>query len=460
MNRKKIIIILFVIVSLIALIPIVGNSLVKDALDKKLDNLESQGINILKNEEDISYLETSRHYEFVVSDTQKFLEYLQKYSREQLPPYTNALVGGTIVGMDLQYSNIPFSKAVSVDIYPLSLSDEVMIELKENDEKFAEYIKYFLFKKGLLYHIDYNIVTQYFDGYIKDVHENYTLENNAKVIVEIINTKFKGNGDLIAPASLQAQTDSIVIKFTNPNEEMSINLQNFSSTSNFENQGTYLLSAALDSLQINLKAPASKKETINISKLYINASSNTQGEKAELNTKVSFDTMQVRLKNLDLNTSNINYDVAISQIDKTSLQKLRHLASKAKSSNNTDIKRQLKQTMIQLLSKGVKLDIVDLSIENINLNNKDLDGFKIKTEIILKEDSALAGKMMFSPLLILTNVNFDFKSVSSKKIINEISASLPIPISLVDYAKTKGDDVIFDATYKQNSLKINGKSLL
>ena len=66
MNRKKIIIILFVIVSLIALIPIVGNSLVKDALDKKLDNLESQGINILKNEEDISYLETSRHYEFVV----------------------------------------------------------------------------------------------------------------------------------------------------------------------------------------------------------------------------------------------------------------------------------------------------------------------------------------------------------------------------------------------------------
>ena len=203
MNRKKIIIILFVIVSLIALIPIVGNSLVKDALDKKLDNLESQGINILKNEEDISYLETSRHYEFVVSDTQKFLEYLQKYSREQLPPYTNALVGGTIVGMDLQYSNIPFSKAVSVDIYPLSLSDEVMIELKENDEKFAEYIKYFLFKKGLLYHIDYNIVTQYFDGYIKDVHENYTLENNAKVIVEIINTKFKGNGDLIAPASLQ-----------------------------------------------------------------------------------------------------------------------------------------------------------------------------------------------------------------------------------------------------------------
>jgi hypothetical protein len=457
---KKISIFLFIVVLLIAMIPIIGNTLVKDTLEAKLQKLESQGIKVIKSDEDVSYFETSRHYEFLVEDSGKFIHYLQKYSDEQLPPYTNALVGGTKVGVDLKYSNIPLSKAVSLDIYPLALPSEVMKDLESKDSAFSQYIEKFLFKKGLLYHIDYEIVSKEFSGYIKDVEENYKLQNNSNVVVILSGTTFKGRGDLIAPSSLQVVSKKIDIKFLNAQEEMSVFLENFNSSSTFENQTTYLSSSSLASLRINLKKIAQEKESIDISKIYINMSSNTQNDKAEINTKLSFETMQTKFEHTDIHASGFNYDFAVSQMDKEAFEKLRVLVSKVKTSNADRLNRDIKNRIIDLLSKGIQVNIIDLSTKNILINGEDIKGFRISSEIDLKEDRNLATKMMISPLLALGSMDFDFKSKISKKILKAVLASSPMLAFLNTYTKTKEDEVEFDISYREGNLKINGKTIL
>lgn len=457
---KKTLIAIFVILTIVAMIPIIGNKLVTDTLDTKIKSLESKGVRVKNSSENISYLKTSRHYEFLVEDTDKFLNYLSKYSREQLPPHTNALVSGTLVGVDLKYSNIPLSEDVSLDIYPLALSKNIMNDLKDKDEDFANYIGQFLKSKGILYHIDYNIISTDFRGFVKDIDENYTLKNNASIALNIADTNFEGSGDLIAPSHLTVLSKKTKLKILNSEEEISIDIDNFRSSSKFDNKNTYLLSANLDSLLINLKAPNRKKETINTSKVNVNISSNTQGKKAEINTKLSFDNMQLQLNNSDLNATSFNYDVAITELDKFIYEELRVLVSKSKVVNSKSLDSSIREAMIKLLSKGMKINIVDLSLININLDGEDLRGLKIKSDIKLIEDKHLAAKMMFSSLFILPNVDLDLKSKISKKILNEIVSNINLPISIVDYSKSTGEDAVLDLVYKRGSLKINGKSII
>ncbi|MCD6190515.1 MAG: hypothetical protein J7K14_03115 [Sulfurimonas sp.] len=121
-NLKKFIIFIVVAVILAAALPIIGNKLVQNRLEDRLTTLSSYGLEVSKAETESSYLSTKKHFEFLLRDADKFVEYLNKYSDQQIPPYVNAAFEGVLIGADVEYSNIPMSKAVSVDIYPLSLS--------------------------------------------------------------------------------------------------------------------------------------------------------------------------------------------------------------------------------------------------------------------------------------------------------------------------------------------------
>ena len=119
---KKIIIAFVIIIFALLLLPILGNELVKNTLNEKIELLKSKGIKVETTYEKEKYLTSSRHYEFILSDADKFLNYLTQLSNKELPEYAPALLVGSKIGMDLKYSNIPFFKDVSVDVYPMSIS--------------------------------------------------------------------------------------------------------------------------------------------------------------------------------------------------------------------------------------------------------------------------------------------------------------------------------------------------
>ena len=457
---KKFIIFLIVVVLIAAALPIIGNKLVENSLDDRVTTLSSYGLELSKTETESSYLNTKKHFEFLLRDADKFVEYLNKYSDQQIPPYVNAAFEGVLIGADIEYSNIPLSKAVVIDIYPLAFSENMMNSLKEDDLDFHNYLEKFLHSKGVLYHINYNIASENFDGFVQDIKESYTLKDGTKMTLNLLNATFSGNGELIAPNSVISNIDTINLVIDNTKTKVTFNLDGFSSSSNFESKSTYLSAGELKSLKLAVNA-MNENLLFEATDIKVNFSSNTQGNKAELNAKSSLKTMSIKSDNIDVTMKEFAYDIAISGLEKDSFEEFRVAVSQAKvASSSYDLQAKMKDSTIKLLSHGLKLDIAKFSLQNITLNKtENLEGFDIKSKIIIQEDRDLATKITLSPLLIAQNVDMTLNIRLSKPLYAKLTKATPMTAIANDYAKEDGNSVIFDITFVNGEFRVNGKAL-
>ncbi len=459
-NLKKIIIFLAVAVLLVAALPIIGNKLVENSLDDRLTTLSSYGLEVKKAETDSSYLSTKKHFEFLLHDADKFVTYLNKYSDKQIPAYVNAAFKGVLIGVDVEYSNIPLSKAITLDIYPLSLSENMMSSIKEDDLDFHNYLEKFLHSKGVLYHINYNIVSQDFDGFVQDIKESYTLKDGTKITLNLLNATFSGNGELIAPNRLISNVDRINLEIDSAKTKVTFNLDGFSSSSSFESRSTYLSGGNLKNLKLVVDA-MNENLLFEATDIKVNLSSNTQGNKAEINAKSSLKTMSIKSDEIDVVLKEFAYDIAMSGLDKDSFEEFRVVVSQAKiASSSYDLETKMKDSIIKLLSHGLELDIAKFSLENITLNkSENLEGFDIKSKFIIKEDRDLATKISLSPLLVAQNVDMTINIKLSKPLYAKLTKAVPMTSMANDYAKEDGNSVLFDITFINGEFRVNGKAL-
>jgi len=457
---KKIIIFLALAILLAAALPIIGNKLVENSLDDRLTTLSSYGLEVSKAETESSYLSTKKHFEFLLRDADKFVEYLNKYSDKQIPPYVNAAFEGVLIGADVEYSNVPLSKAVSIDIYPLSLSVNMMSSIKEDDLDFHNYLEKFLHSKGVLYHINYNIVSEDFDGFVQDIKESYTLKDGTKLSLNLLNATFSGNGELIAPNSVVSNIQTINLAIDSAKTKVTFSLDGFSSSSNFESKSTYLSGANLKSFKLIVNA-ANENLLFDATGMKVNFSSNTQGNKAELNAKSSLKSMSIKSDTVDVVMKDFAYDIAIHGLDKDSFEELRVKISRLKTaSSSSDLIQEVQASVVKLLSHGLAIDIAKFSLENITLNKtENLEGFDIKSKFKIKEDKNLADKISLSPLLVAQNIDMTINIKLSKPLYAKLSNGMPMTSMANDFAKEDANSVIFDITFIDGEFRVNGKAL-
>ncbi|MEN8303488.1 MAG: DUF945 family protein [Campylobacterota bacterium] len=457
---KKFIIFIVIAVVLAAALPIIGNKLVENTLDDRLTTLSSYGLEVSKAQTESSYLSTKKHFEFLFRDADKFVTYLNKYSDEQIPPFVNAAFEGVLIGADIEYSNIPLSKAVRIDNYPLALSQNMMSSIKEDDLDFHNYLEKFLHSKGVLYHINYNIVSEDFDGYVQDIKESHTLKDGTKMTLNLLNATFSGNGELIAPNTLISNVDTINLEIESAKTKLTFKLDDFSSSSSFESRSTYINGVELKNLKLVVEA-MSENLLFEAADIKVNFSSNTQGEKAELNAKSSLKTMNIKSDKIDVAMKNLAYDVAINGLDKDTFEELRVIISRAKvASPSNDLEKVIQESVVKLLSHGLELDIAKLSLENITLNKiENLEGFDIKSKFIIKEDKDLSTKINFSPLLVSQNVDMNINIKLSKPLHAKLTKGLPMTNMANGFAKEDGNNILFDITFINGEFKVNGRAL-
>ena len=455
---KKILIFLSLTILVIAALPIIGNSLAQETLNSKIDILKQNGVDVSTSDNNSGYLLTKSHYEFLLRDADKFVEYLNKYSDKQLPPYTEAMMEGVIIGADLEYSNFPFSKAVSADIYPLSLSTNMVEEIKKEDLDFYKYIDSFLQSRGVLYHINYNLISKDFDGYLKNIKESYTLKDSSKISLELSNAVYNGNGDLIAPTALISSVEKVALSLVNSDLTLNFNLDDFQSSSNFESQSTYLTSAQVKSIEL-LVYGVDDNISLESSDFSVNVSSNTQGQKAQMFAKSSCKELTLHSRDLNFKSVGLNYDISLNDIDKDSLEEFRTLVSKA-NNTNANLENEITNSLYKVLSHGITLNIADFSLDEIILNDtEDLDGFSMMSTLVLREDKNLASKMNFLPLAIVQSIDTDIKIKISKKIFTKLTQMNQMVQIIKEYAKDEGSSLVFEITFKNGELRINGKAL-
>ena len=456
---KKIVIFIALAIAALAALPVIGNKFVTTTIESRVADLEQFGLGVEKSSSESSYLSSKKHFEFLLKDADKFVEYLSKYSDKQIPMYVNAALEGVLIGVDLEYSNIPFTKAIAIDIYPLALSPEMAEEMQMNDKNIYEQINNLLKSKGILYHVNYNVASEDFDGYIKDVDEFLHFKNGADLQFKLQQANYEGQGELIAPTRLVADVKTIDLKVVDKSEKIDFALSSLHTTSHFNSHMTYVTSASFASLDMHLLSNT-ENVTLLIKDLQANASANNQGEKAEFNAKSSVGSFVIESKRSQVELKDFSYDIALGGLDKQSLEKIRLLALKPDASTNPQIQAAIQQSIVELFSKGMQINIADLSLQKALLNNKeDLGGFDVKMDLNVKEDSALASKLQTAPMLLAQNVDMLLKLQFSKPMYAKLTQNQPMTQMLQKYMKEDGDKIIFDIRFKDAALTVNGQTL-
>lgn len=456
---KKSIIAVAVLILLAALLPILGNTFIKQTIDDRIAELKTVGLETKKDEIDSSYLTTSRHMEFTLKDSQKFIAYLSTFADKQPPAYINAMFNGVVLGVDIEYSNLPFAKAFEVEIFPLTLSDDIRESLKQNDADFLTYLQKFLQSKGIVYHINYNIIDKSFDGYIKDIKQKYTLKDGAKIDVELSQAVFNGEGTLVAPDMIDSKIKAFHLNVIQKAQTFDMALEKFSSSINFDSKSTYVSAMAVDKVDMVLRGTDNDAD-IHAKKLKFNASSNTQGKNAELDSKASFEQVSMASKDLNVTLEKFDFDIAANKIDKESYIKLTQLLSNEKNQVAPLANKEIQKTLVTLFSKGFVIKIAKLGLEDITLDGQtDLHGFDFKSELTFAADKDLAQKIKLSPMMAGSDLEFNSTLKVAVELYTFLTTKSPMLGSIKHYAKEENGSYVFELKVKDAKATVNGKAL-
>jgi len=230
---KKLVIFLVLFVGF-AFLPFLGNKVIQDTIDQRLEQLHSDGLDIKLVKEEKRYLDTKLIYNIKVLDKKKFIDFLQQFSSKQLPPYTKNLIDGVELGVVVKYPNIPLSDKIDLDIYPTKLPDELRQKVAQNDEKLLKKIDTIIQEKKVLYHINYAVTSGEFSGYMKDFDETFEEFHGNKIAIAYSDIVAHGKGFLLAPESLKVSVGKINASVDAKEGGFELELTKLFSSSNFE----------------------------------------------------------------------------------------------------------------------------------------------------------------------------------------------------------------------------------
>ena len=455
---KKLTSFLLLFIILILLLPLAGNRVAEKSLKNKIEVLNSYGVELANSSSSSNYLITKKHYEFLIKDSAKFIEYLNQFSDNKIPSNINSVIEGNSVGVDLKYSNFLFSDSISADFYPLSLPTVMSQTIKKEEPKFYEYITKLFKDKAFLYHLNYSVASGDFDGFIKDMELDYLFSDNSKVKLSLKGSTFNGSGPLMAPDNVSSNIGFINLEVKKSTEELAFELNNLKAISTFKSQSTYATDINIQSLTVDTKNADSSQ--INANGIYLKLSSNTELKKAEFYAKSSLKKLAMKSAKKSLSLSDLNYEVTLKDVDKDAFEELRVLISKAKVNSSPELQMKVQDSILNLFSKGLDLNIVDLSLAKILVDDtKTIDGFSLDFMLNLKEDADLVKNINMNPAIFMQNITLNSTLKLSKPFFKFLNNEAPLTALAAGFAKEDADNVIFVLKLQDSNATINGMGI-
>ena len=455
---KKISLVLVVLILVvIALLPIVGNKFMQKYTEQSLTLISAQGVKLESMQTNSTYLSTKKHFEFIIEDSSALVNFINAHTANQLPLTTQKALNGTLVGVDLTYSNLPFAKSVDVDVYPVKLSKVIEDELKTEDINFYNKFAAFLKNRGLLYHLEYNLINSRFKSYVKDIDQNYHLQNGSEVNIKLIGTRFKGEGELSSPASLSTTIKQIYFDANQTGVKALLSLKNFHATNKFVSFSDYDTTASFKEMHFLIDGT---NDDVNILVKNLQTSSNAvpKGKRVNMNSKSKLGEMHLISVPLSLDVEQLQSDVHVQGVEKEALEKMSEILSKTDDINSVSYQPEFQKTVMELLSKGFSIKIPNISLGSLIVDKtENFGGVKIDLNLNIKEDENLSVKMKKSPLLFLSDIFLETNIKLSQKMYDKIVQNSPMAQTISSYAKKDKENVAFKIEFKDAKLSVNGK---
>lgn len=452
---KKTLIISIIIIFTVVILPVVGNIYLQSKIEFEVNKLAENGLESKNSDTQSGYLTTKKHFEFLVKDSDVFMTYLKQFSNQEAPVYVENIVDGMLVGVDLEYCNIPFLKSFGIEIYPLAVSEELAVNMQESDKEFLQYIEKFLQDKSLLYHINYNMLSEDFVGFLKDINENHPLKDGVSIALKVKDATFNGNGKLIAPQRFDSKIKEFQFSVEKEQESVSVKLENLTTSLLYKSKDNYLSRASFENFAI-LTTGTESDLVMDINGFLASSSFNATGESTKLNLKSSLEKINFQSDTLTFMVQKVDAELALSKLDKNSLDKL----EKVLSSSSTQVvdEQKLQKSFVELLSKGLIFDSINFSIKNITHNKtENLKGLNIQSKLELKADSSFEQKMQISPMLLLSDIDLKANIKLSKEIYAKLTKKRDVSGVIAEYLKEDKENILLDISFMNGEMKLNNR---
>ena len=449
--KKISLIIVAILLMAIIISPIIGDKFMQKYAENTLYTLNTHGLKLLTLKTDTSYLNTKKYFKFVVKDSDKFMAHINSFYK--LPIQIQPDLNGTVIALDINYSNIPFTKSIKFALYPLELSKVLTKKLKKEDIHFYNQFSAFLKNKGLFYYGEYNLINKKFITHIKDIHEHYTLQNSSDINITLSEASFQGEGNIFTPKKIITHIKTMSFKASQKAIYAKLLLKEFYSQNNFLSWSDYNSSTSFDKVRFIIKG---KKSDINLSVDGLKTTSNATIKSNRISMKSSTNLKQIvfLFKKFHLKATKLHANANITNIALKPFKELRTLIRDTSNKNITLQQHKIQQNLLVLFSKGINIKIDNLSLKDIIIKQKNnLGALKIKLDMNVKKDANLTNQIQQSPLILLENVEMETNITLSKKLYNLLLQNIPMAQLITPYAKKEHDNIVFNISFHKKKFE-------
>ncbi len=460
---KKLIFAIVALVGVVAVLPFVGNTVVQKTIEQRLELFESYGLDSKLLRKESGYLETKLHYRMKITDKKKFLEYLEQFSSKQIPPYVESLLDGVTFGVDIAYNNIPLSKKVVVEFYPTALSQESMQTISKESPKLADFITRILQKRALFYHVEYDVVSITFKGYVKDFDESAQLENNVSLHLFYNGVEANGEGLIVAPAKMDLKIGTIALAVESSENKLEVALNGLKEDYAFENETNFFNRIEIDSLVSGFADKQAKRRIdLKVKKTFIDVNVQERKKRLDIASKSGFEQLLIDGGGERYTFDSFAYEGALQEVDAESFVTIEKIFKKASTMGRSLTQQEaqaVQNALVKLLAKGLRIDIRRLVLKRLSVPKaKNIEGFAIDAHLRIKPDSALVSNQN-DPKRLAKNISFRSHIDLSLPFYAFLNNFYPIDIMAAQFKKLDNDHVLFDIDYENGKVKINDKVL-
>jgi hypothetical protein len=322
------------------------------------------------------------------------------------------------------------------------------ISSSSSDPKSQDIIKQIatmLTKKSILVHVDVNKLGTGFKGYVKDINE--TIHDDFMTKVSLQGLTFEGTLKAHklhkVTQNLKALTLLLDEKVSFLLEGMKVNYLLTGKTS-YDYQSSY----SIDSIQMNDNAKASISLTDTIVSSTSKVDNNLMTASMLTNTK----TIHFKNEKVALDLDALHIYTKATNLDVLAFEKLQEIDPE-----NKDEKIKVLQ---QLVSKGVRIDIQDISAQNILYDDRKLNDFNLTAYLDIDKSLDITA-LQQNPLLALSTIDANVKLTLAPALFGLIAEQ---PKAMMMLMLFQPEDVngkkVYGIELKDGKLTVNGMSVM
>lgn len=439
-----------ILVVALLLSPIVGGSMTRSIVEKRIQALQHAGIKVVEHNSSKHYLSTEQHFLFQASDPALLRQYLETVGIETLPFYMQTLLDGTEVGIDITYSNVPFMKNILLSIYPVALSSSLYVPLHEYDETLAHSLEKFVASKALRLDVSYDLYNSTFEGEMKDIDYRFKQKENGFIDLKMHDMHVKGLGAIEAPKNISYQIQSLHVNGTNQGKPLDLALESFNFSTAFT-QGVTTDMLSCNEMRLSTKGSEPARVVVKgIQTTYIR-------EDEDNSTNVLYKTNVLAL-DVEVNALHYHFDEIIANVKFDGLSKKALALLTTNSDAQASVQQQQKVNALMLLfTQGFGVDIETVEVASITLPDMQTrQKTTLQGNVVFYPDQQVLQSLM-QPQRMLSHLALDMNiSIDKTLYLQKMKTTLQSFDALKRSCK---NGYCFDVNIDKGVVRINGQTL-